>query len=153
MRERPTLCRNALRDEGLPYPKSCAVCGNGGLMGCPYEANVAVARPIDPPPPPMTTDTTARVSQGDYDRAADLAALAERICFGGNDAAALRQGIVADKDIEHFVRLIAAHRLAAIEEAAKVAEDHGSTWGRPYHSMTDAIAAAIRNLSNEGMQG
>ena len=36
--ERPPLCRNALRDNGQPYPRSgCAVCRNGGLMGCPYE--------------------------------------------------------------------------------------------------------------------
>lgn len=36
--ERPNNCRNALRDAGKPYPKSgCAVCKDGGLMGCPYE--------------------------------------------------------------------------------------------------------------------
>lgn len=36
--ERPALCRNALRDAGKPYPRSgCAVCRNGGLVGCPYE--------------------------------------------------------------------------------------------------------------------
>lgn len=36
--ERPSLCRNALRDAGKPYPRSgCAVCRNGGLVGCPYE--------------------------------------------------------------------------------------------------------------------
>lgn len=35
---RPMNCRNRIRDNGLPYPRSgCAACGNGGLMGCPYE--------------------------------------------------------------------------------------------------------------------
>lgn len=35
---RPDNCRNALRDSGKAYPRSgCAVCKNGGLMGCPYE--------------------------------------------------------------------------------------------------------------------
>lgn len=35
---KPANCRNRLRDEGQPYPKSgCASCGNGGLMGCPHE--------------------------------------------------------------------------------------------------------------------
>ncbi|MRX32783.1 hypothetical protein [Aminobacter sp. MDW-2] len=33
----PANCRNRLRDEGKPYPRSgCASCGSG-LMGCPYE--------------------------------------------------------------------------------------------------------------------
>lgn len=89
----------------------------------------------------MTTDTTARVSQGDY------ALLDEQFWMSW----------LVDEEREQAAKLIATvrqeARLAAIEEAAKVAEDHGSTWGRPYHSMTDAIAAAIRNLSNEGMQG
>ena len=38
MSKRPTLCRNALRDAGKPYPRSgCVVCQNGGMMGCPYD--------------------------------------------------------------------------------------------------------------------
>lgn len=37
---RPANCRNRLRDEGKPYPRSgCAVCRDGGLRGCPYERN------------------------------------------------------------------------------------------------------------------
>lgn len=41
---RPANCRNVLRDEGKPYPKSgCASCGNGGLMGCPHERAAAPA--------------------------------------------------------------------------------------------------------------
>ena len=36
--ERPINCRNRLRDEGKPYPRSgCAVCKTGGLHGCIYE--------------------------------------------------------------------------------------------------------------------
>jgi hypothetical protein len=35
---RPTQCRNRLRDEGKPHPKSgCEVCRDGGIRGCPYE--------------------------------------------------------------------------------------------------------------------
>lgn len=35
---RPTDCRNRLRDEGQPYPKSgCGHCKTGGLTGCPFE--------------------------------------------------------------------------------------------------------------------
>ncbi len=35
---RPVTCRNRLRDEGEPYPRSgCQVCGNGGLVGCQFE--------------------------------------------------------------------------------------------------------------------
>jgi len=37
-KDRPDNCRNALKDAGEPYPRSgCAACGNGGMMGCPYE--------------------------------------------------------------------------------------------------------------------
>lgn len=37
-RERPINCRNRLRAEGKPYPRSgCSVCRTGGLTGCPYE--------------------------------------------------------------------------------------------------------------------
>lgn len=35
---RPDNCRNALRDAGKMHPRSgCDVCGNGGILGCPYE--------------------------------------------------------------------------------------------------------------------
>lgn len=35
---RPSNCRNRLRDEGKAYPRSgCTVCKDGGLRGCPYE--------------------------------------------------------------------------------------------------------------------
>lgn len=35
--QRPKNCRNQLRDDGKPYPKSgCDVCKTGGLTGCPY---------------------------------------------------------------------------------------------------------------------
>lgn len=35
--ERPNNCREVLRKQGKPYPKSgCFSCGNGGLSGCPY---------------------------------------------------------------------------------------------------------------------
>jgi hypothetical protein len=41
---KPSNCRNALRDSGKPYPRSgCAVCKNGGLMGCPYEKENVIA--------------------------------------------------------------------------------------------------------------
>lgn len=47
---RPSSCRNALKDSGKAYPRSgCAVCGNGGLMGCPYDRKHATsAPPADP---------------------------------------------------------------------------------------------------------
>ena len=36
--KRPHTCRNRLRDEGKPYPRSgCAHCKTGGLTGCPFE--------------------------------------------------------------------------------------------------------------------
>jgi hypothetical protein len=35
---RPDNCTMALREAGKPAPKSgCDVCGNGGMMGCPYD--------------------------------------------------------------------------------------------------------------------
>ena len=38
---KPSNCRNVLRDSGKPYPRSgCAVCKNGGLMGCPYKKEI-----------------------------------------------------------------------------------------------------------------
>lgn len=38
MDQRPENCRNKLRDSSKPYPKSgCSHCGNGGIMGCPFE--------------------------------------------------------------------------------------------------------------------
>ncbi|SDO71081.1 hypothetical protein SAMN04487957_11087 [Halomonas shengliensis] len=37
-KHRPNNCRNVLQARGEPYPRSgCAVCGNGGLAGCPYD--------------------------------------------------------------------------------------------------------------------
>lgn len=34
----PTNCRNRLKAEGKPHPRSgCVVCKTGGLTGCPYE--------------------------------------------------------------------------------------------------------------------
>lgn len=42
---RPMDCRNRLRDEGKPYPKSgCASCGDGGLRGCPHTRTEAGER-------------------------------------------------------------------------------------------------------------
>lgn len=36
----PAQCRERLRLEGSAYPKSgCAVCGDGGMRGCPYTTN------------------------------------------------------------------------------------------------------------------
>lgn len=36
--KRPVNCRNRLRDEGKPYPKSgCNSCSFGGMTGCPHE--------------------------------------------------------------------------------------------------------------------
>jgi hypothetical protein len=49
MTEQPANCRNRLRDEGQPYPKSgCAVCHTGGMFGCPYEASGAQSKPPAP---------------------------------------------------------------------------------------------------------
>lgn len=49
----PTIldnCRNALRDAGKVYPRSgCAVCGDGGLRGCPYEKTPPAECRIDEP--------------------------------------------------------------------------------------------------------
>lgn len=43
-------CRNRLRAEGKPYPRSgCAVCKTGGLTGCPYERSGHLTVPSDPP--------------------------------------------------------------------------------------------------------
>lgn len=37
-KERPKRCRNRLRDEGFPHPKSgCEVCKTGGVGGCLYD--------------------------------------------------------------------------------------------------------------------
>lgn len=41
---KPSLCRNRLRDEGKAYPRSgCAVCKTGGMLGCPYEKKERVS--------------------------------------------------------------------------------------------------------------
>ncbi|QIV65837.1 hypothetical protein Cp1R7AA1_179 [Mesorhizobium phage Cp1R7A-A1] len=46
---RPEGCRNRLRDEGKPYPKSgCTVCKNGGMVGCRYERDVADVSSMNP---------------------------------------------------------------------------------------------------------
>lgn len=40
--ELPSSCRERLRLEGKPYPRSgCLVCKTGGLMGCPYKRRMA----------------------------------------------------------------------------------------------------------------
>ena len=62
---RPQLCRNRLRDEGQAYPRSgCAVCRDGGMMGCPHER-----RPSPPtsgsgvkPPPQPSAEAMVRVA-------------------------------------------------------------------------------------------
>lgn len=51
--KRPANCRNRLRDEGKPYPKSgCASCGNGGMMGCPHERKAPSPAPAQAGTPP-----------------------------------------------------------------------------------------------------
>ena len=43
--QRPEKCTFRLRHEGKPAPKSgCHVCGNGGLFGCPHDAEVIQQR-------------------------------------------------------------------------------------------------------------
>lgn len=38
MNEKPSNCRNRLRNEGKVHPRSgCAHCKTGGLLGCPFE--------------------------------------------------------------------------------------------------------------------
>lgn len=42
----PSNCRERLRAEGKPYPRSgCSVCKIGGLTGCPYERAVHTPAP------------------------------------------------------------------------------------------------------------
>lgn len=96
----------------------------------------------------MTPNPTSEVTQEDYACAADLAAMAERICFGGNDAAALRQGIAAGQAIEQFVGLLAAHRLAernaCAQRAAQILNSHPHAPPSPHE-----IIFAIRHPSGE----
>lgn len=41
-------CRNELRAQGKPYPRSgCAECGNGGIMGCPHERGDSTVSDLD----------------------------------------------------------------------------------------------------------
>lgn len=48
---RPENCRNRLRDEGKPYPRSgCGHCKHGGLLGCPFGDN--------PPPSKAAKEVT-----------------------------------------------------------------------------------------------
>jgi len=93
------------------------------------------------------TDIT--ITEADWHCAADLAAMSERICFGGNDAAALRNMVAGDKTIAEFVRVVAEHRLSAIEEAAKVVEQQSEVNARArIDRADDELAFEFRGLGN-----
>ena len=66
------------------------------------------------------------VTEADYAFAAELAAMAERIVFGGNDVAALRNQFTASDSILEFVRGISRYRQAAyragMERAKEIAD-------------------------------
>lgn len=90
--ERPANCRNRLRDEGKVYPRSgCAVCGNGGLVGCIYE------RGIVPPIPSSLRDWFAGQA---------LAGLARDI---GEDVTITRRSSIVSVAYE-FADTMLAHR-------------------------------------------
>jgi hypothetical protein len=56
---RPLNCRNQLREDGKAYPRSgCAVCKNGGLMGCPYERASDVVSVVETTAPVSHIDTS-----------------------------------------------------------------------------------------------
>lgn len=141
--DRPALCRNRLKDEGKPHPRSgCNVCRNGGMMGCPHER--AGAKDHSAP-------TRGEVTQGDREAAAAmLDAYRNRLNDEDKiESAALainvREGLHDDSPRVHA---FASHRLATIEEAAKIAETRyvGSGWHPAARNAGLGIAEALRNL-------
>ena len=90
MSEKPMLCRERLREEGKPYPRSgCSICRTGGLTGCPYRATRAQ------PPQPQREATEA-------DHQAVQAILD---CWFNRDK---------------ILSIVAAHRLSTLPAAASV---------------------------------
>lgn len=58
--EKPTNCRNRLRDEGKLYPRSgCAHCKDGGMRGCPFERST-----LAPDEAPKAKDSGEMREQG-----------------------------------------------------------------------------------------
>ena len=48
-----------------------------------------------------------------------------------------------------FARRAAQARKQALEEAAKVVDDHAEAWGLAYKSMTDTLSQAIRAIGDK----
>lgn len=84
------------------------------------------------------------VTQGDREAAA-AAVMAYRDQKNHNWQQRIRDGLCDDGVM---VQAFAAHRIAALEEAAKVAEGHGYSQG--YITFAGTIATAIRNLKGAG---
>lgn len=132
MTERPMLCRNSLRDAGKPYPRSgCAICKDGGLMGCPYDRPVG-ANLDDVEALLRQPAMTEEITQADREAAAAIS------------TEALRPAILRGEwDDTAILKALALHRTqarqAALEEAAKVADGRGIFW------------ASVRSIDNFGM--
>lgn len=81
MDNRPALCRNRLRDEGKHYPRSgCKSCGNGGMMGCPYEKgglpnNIKIDAPEPVAQPVATAAAIADLQNAAYKMRKAVAAI------------------------------------------------------------------------------
>lgn len=93
---------------------------------------------------------TAKVTQADREAAADLASMSENICFGGNDAAAIRNNISIDRKIDEFVERVARHRIAAFNAGQKAMREAAAKVVNPFGKAGSAIniqcADAIRDL-------
>lgn len=97
----------------------------------------------------QSAPTRGEVTQGDREAAAAmLDAYRNRLNDEDKiESAALainvREGLHDDSP---RVQAFASHRLATIEECAKVIDDHGQTWGLSYRTMTDELSRSVRNL-------
>lgn len=89
MSARPANCRNQLRDDGKPYPRSgCAVCKDGGMRGCPYETYAAVQTTLHP----IADKREARAQEA----ARDLRMfLAQRVVLNDDCRTAINQAFLA----------------------------------------------------------
>jgi hypothetical protein len=95
------------------------------------------------------------VTQADRDAAADLAEMAQRLSFGGNDAAAIRLGLWDTReptnpdDVAEFVHRVARHRIATIAALNREVEAGVKRLRKRLEDRDEDVSACYRQIDQE----
>lgn len=146
--ERPANCRNRLRDDGKPYPRSgCAHCRNGGMVGCPYERS-----------PEDSAKLGVTLDEADPVKSSEVAEWPPRFHITPEGAAGLfirslydRPATSEDRDrLAEVLKMVYQQgRDEALEAAAKVCDEYARRDNPNAVTISLMAAADIRALKHE----